>query len=45
VQVDELGVLAVVDGLEGEVTIPAVQLVVLVLVVEGQPGSAKDGVV
>ena len=28
-QVDELGGLAVVDGLEGDVTMPAVQLVVV----------------
>jgi hypothetical protein len=59
VQVVEEGGL-VVDGFEGEVTIPAVQLVVigveggftlevqlvvLVLVVDGQPGSANERVV
>jgi len=35
----------VVVGVEGDFTMLEVQLVVLVLVVDGQPGSAKEGVV
>ena len=35
----------VVVGVEGDFTMLEVQLVVLVRVVDGQPGSANDGVV
>lgn len=40
-----LDVQLVVVGVEGGFTLLEVQLVVLELMVEGQPGSANDGVV